>query len=324
MEEEDAYDYEFTVEDTPMDEEYFVGTDETLVDIPGTQDLYQLKDNSPTVEDNDNEDDGDCGSQFDSHPSGSNKSTAQWSEDTVQTETMSQIGICINTIARVVVCIACASVIKPLELPVHFRKTHPPMSITAAFCRELVACYNLLEDPLQSRPGSIITAVYGLDLFDDFLSCDACGYACKTESRIKRHIGRSVGCTSYRLRQVQTFRSSSNQMYFGVQSSHTSDPIEDPLDPVVYLKAKFAPLPFDQTPIACPTACDANHFLNIEHWHKHVEGRTGAEIDEVVRVRAAEIRQEVRIVAERYAESAIKQLEKLDDEVKGAIGDYHG
>jgi hypothetical protein len=113
-------------------------------------------------------------------------------------------------------------------------------------------------------------------------------------------------------------------MYFGVQLQRASNAVEDPSDPVVYLKAKFSPPPFNQVPITCPAPCDTNHFLNHAHWHKHVEGRTGAEIHHVVREREPELRAEVRVVMERYAKDAIKKLEKLDDEAKGAIGDYLG
>ena len=312
VEDDDAYDYDPTLEDEPMDEQHF-DADETLVN-------------------DDDDDDDDDGSNYGDGNGDDNgplapdirNSKAEWSEDTVQTEAMSRLGICINTAARVVVCIACASVIRPLELPTHFSKTHPPMSISATFCQELTDTYNLCEDPLGSRPGMIITAIYGLDLMTGYLSCDTCGYACRTENRIKTHIGKSQECRTYRCRYAQAYRSSSNRMYFGVVLQHASDQIEDPLDPFAYLKAKFAPLPFNQVPISCPAPRDANHFLNLEHWHKHVEGRTGAEIHQGVREREPKLRSEVRVVMERYAKDAIKKLEKLDDEAKGAIGDYLG
>ena len=173
---------------------------------------------------------------------------AAWSEDTVQTEEMSRLGICVNTCARVIVCLTCAYVVKPLELPAHFAKLHPPMSITPAFCQELAETYNLEEDPVRLRPGRIITAIYGLNIVRDYLSCDSCGYACRTEKRIKIHTGTSEGCDSYQRRHAQTFRSTSKRMYFGVTLESTMEAIEDPLDPVAYLKTKFALLPFSQTP----------------------------------------------------------------------------
>ena len=324
VEDDDVFDYDMTMEENLADAE------ETLVDSSAVHDMDEdLEENFP---DNDGNGDyiegghhGNDSDNDDGPPAPDmHNLRAEWSEDTIQTEAMSQFGICVNVVARVVVCIACASVIRPLELAPHFSKSHPPMSIAPTFYQELIETYGLHEDPLRSRPGMIITAIYGLDLVDGYLSCDNCGYACKTEKRIKTHTGKSRGCSSYRRRYVQAFRSSSNQMYFGVKLQHTSELTEDPLDPVAYLKARFAPLPFNQTPISCPAPRDANHFLNLEHWHKHVEGRTGAEIHQVVREREPELRKEVRIVMERYAKDAIKKLEKLDDEAKGAIGDYLG
>jgi hypothetical protein len=323
-EDEDAYDYDMTLGDTPMDEEHFNDADETLVDISGSHNLEELKGDPQTFDSNDDDNyDNDCNSDDGSHSSDLGKPKARWSEDTVQTGPMSQLGICVNTVARVVVCIACASVIKPLDLPVHFRKAHPPMSITTAFCQELADIYNLLEEPLRSRPGKIITAIYGLHLIDGLFSCDTCGYACRTENRIKIHTRESQGCNCYRPRLVQAFRPN-NQMYFGVRLQPASDVVKDPLDPVAFLKAKYSPPPFGQVPIKSPDPCDAHHFLNLEQWHRHVEGKTGVEIHQVVREWEPELRREVRIVVERYAKDAIGKLEKLDHEAKGAIGDYLG
>ena len=237
VEDDDVYDYDPTLEDELMDEQHFDDADKTLVNDDGSN--YgdgNGNDNGPLAPDTRN-------------------SKAKWSEDTIQTEAMSWLGICINTAARVVVCIACASVIRPLELPTHFSKTHPLMSISATFCQELTNTYNLCEDPLGSQPSTIITAIYGLDLMTGYLSCDTCGYACRTENHIKTHIGKAQECRTYRCRYAQAFQLSSNRMYFRVMLQHASDQIKDPLDPVAYLKAKFTPLPFNQVPISCPAPC---------------------------------------------------------------------
>lgn len=326
--EEDAYDYDLSLETTAMDEDYFRDADETLVndsiDISGDQDLGEFEADSPTVNGDDDHDYvNDPNTSHHSPSPEQDTPKATWSEDTVQTESMSRLGICINTAARVVVCLTCAAVIKPLELGSHLSKKHPPMSITPPFYQELVDTYQLREDPLRSRPGRIITAIYGLDLVEGYLSCNTCGYACKTEGRMKNHISNSQGCKHYRSRYAQAFRSRSNQMFFGVDL-HKPDVTVHPLDPVAYLKAKFAPLPSNQVPITPPAPSDTHNFLNREHWHKHVAGKTGAEIQQVVREREPELRKEVRIVLERYAKNAVKKLDQLDNEAKGAIGDYLG
>ena len=307
---QDVYDYELSLDDTPMAEDRSCEADETLVEEP--------EDDSPSIDGDDGDED------YHDDQDGNDKQNAPWSEETVQTEEMSRLGICVNTAARVVVCIACASVIKPLGLSLHFSKFHPSMSLPTAFCREVTDAYDLCKDPLQSRPGRIINAIYGLKLVDGYISCNTCGYACKTEHRIKIHIGKSRDCDSYQPRYAQAFRSKSTRMFFGVSLLHTPDVIQDLLDPVAYLRAKYAPLPFNQVPITCPTPRDANHFLNLENWHKQLEGKTGVEIHQVVREREPELRREVREVMERYARDAIKSLEKLDHEAKGALGDYLG
>ena len=346
MGEGDAYDYDLIHQSTPMDEEFFEDPDETLVnslvDVSEVCDPNEREDNplvidededdpltidqdeeDPPAIDND-EDDGDYNDDRDGNdtpPPGNLRS--RWSDDTLQTEEMSRFGICVNTAARVLVCIACATVIKPHDLRHHFSKTHPPISIPATFCQEVIDTYDLHLDPLRLRPGRIITAIYGLDVVDGYFTCDTCGYAYQTENRIKTHVGKSQRCTRYRRRYAQAFRTN-NRMYFGVDLQHTPDQIEDPLDPVDYLKTKFAPPPFNQVPIQCPEPCDTNHFLNLEQWHKHIVGRAPGEVHRVVRVREPELRKEVRIVVERYARDAVKKLEKVDNEVKGAIGDYLG
>jgi hypothetical protein len=326
---EDTYDYDLPSSTTPMDEDYFDNAEETLVDalvdVSATHDPNEAEDDTPTIDGDDDDDyNDDRDNNRDSHSPGPDKTKARWSEDTVQTISMSRFGICINTAAKVVVCIACATVVKPLELPAHFSKTHSPMTIDNTFCQELVTTYDLIKDPLRSRPGRIITAIYGLDLVDDYLSCDNCGYASRTEIRMKSHISTSQQCNSYRPRYVQSFRSNADQMFFGVQLQRTLDATKDSLDPVAFLKSKYAPAPFNQVPIKNPAPCDTSNFLNHEHWHKHVEGRTPAEIQRAAREWEPKLRQEVRVVVERYASDAVKKLEKLDNEAKGAIGDYLG
>jgi hypothetical protein len=326
---DDMYDYDPLSSTTPMDEDRVVDEEETLVDalvhVSATNEPNDLEDDSLTI---DGDDDGDYNDERDnnheSHSPDPDKPKARWSEDTVQTEAMSRLGICVNTAARVVVCLACSTVVRPLHLPAHLAKTHSPMSTDDTFCQRLITTYNLTEDPLRSRPGRIITAIYGLGIEDDHVSCDNCGYACKSENWMKTHISTSQPCNSYRRRYVQSFRSNADRMFFGVNLPRTSDATKDPLDPVTFLKAKFAPVPFNQVPIKSPAACNTSQFLNLEHWHKHLEGRSPAEVHGTVREREPNLRNEVRQVVERYAENAIKKLEKLDHEAKGAIGDYHG
>jgi len=249
---------------------------------------------------------------------------AAWTVEMIQTAEMSRLGICVSTAAKVVVCLECSAAIKPQELDRHLAKTHPPLSTTHVFCQGLIDEYNLHPDPQNLRPGSIVTAIYGLDLVGGFMACDDCGYACRAEKRMKTHVKKSEACRSYGKRYVQTFRPSSKQGYFGVKLHDAVDPIEDPLDPLVYLKENFTPIPFSHIPITCPAAQDTNHFLNIEQWHKHLEGKTGAEITHAVRERQPDLRTEVRICVERFGEESTKKLRKADHEPKAAMGDYIG
>jgi len=90
-----------------------------------------------------NEDISDCSDEDESHPLDGDGPKAGWSEDTVQTEAMARLGLCVNTAARVVVCLDCASAVQPSELARHFSKVHPPMSTTASYCEELLKTYDL-------------------------------------------------------------------------------------------------------------------------------------------------------------------------------------
>lgn len=310
---------------TLVDEEFFgdtresMDTDETLVEIPEGLSLDEdVEDESPSIGDDDDYNDDES--------IGESAPKAGWSEDTVQTEAMARLGICVNTVARVIICMACASAIKPLELPEHLAKTHPPISTSTAYSQELVNTYDLRSD-LDSRPGTIITAIYGLELVNGYLTCNNCGYACKSEKAMGRHMKNSKGCNTVQERPVQTFRPSSKRSYFGVnlEPEPAEEAVGASLDPLTFLKKKFAPIPFSSIPIKSPkTSQDANHFLNLERWDLYVEGKTGAEIRDAVREREPELRNEVRICVERYAIDIVEKLIGVDHELRAAMADYTG
>ena len=251
---------------------------------------------------------------------------AGWSADTIQTEAMARLGICVNTTARIVVCLACASAVKPLELPGHLAKTHPPIVASQEFALDLAKTYDLRSE-LDSRPETIISAIYGLEVIGGYLACDNCGYACKTQKEMGRHMKKLEGCVSWRARPVQAFRPSSKRHHFGVslEQERTEDLAEESLDPVTYLKKKFAPTPYSDIPIESPaSARDANHFLGIEKWDKYVRDHTGQEITSVVRERAPELRETVRTCVDRFALDVATKLSKVDHEVRAAMADYTG
>lgn len=334
------FDDDPTICDITMDEDFFKDADETLVEIPDAHSKDEdIEDDTPTLDGDETGSDyddtpgiGDDDINIDHHDDDNSSQIsdgglpkAKWSEDTVQTEAMGRVGICINTLAKVIVCLTCSSAVKPLQLEQHLNKHRLPKSTIDASCQGLITSYDLLPDPANKRPDTLITAIYGLDLVDGFWSCDRCGYACTAEKRLKTHIKESRLCKTYRQRYAQTFRPSSKRGYFGVKLHQTTDPVEDPLDPLVYLKQKFAPPPFSSIPITCPkSARDANHFLKMEHWDKYVEGRTGAEITQIMREREPELRKEVRICVERYADAAVTKLKNVDDAFRTAMGDYIG
>ena len=328
---DDMFDGDQSLADIPMDEEFFNDGTDGLMDVDQTlvDDLLDGEIEGPPADANYEDDEGDDDEDEDDqpHPSVGEGSTAQWSEETIQTDGMSRLGICVNTTAKVVVCLKCALVVKPSELPHHISKIHFPMTATSTFSQELINAYALHPDPIDSRPGSIITAIYGLELVDGYISCDTCGYACKAEWRIKRHVRTSDGCKAYRQRPVQTYRPTSKRMYFGVdlKREHTDELTGTSLDPLDYLKKKFAPIPFSNIPIKSPkTSRDANHFLSIEKWDRYVQGRTGAELVHTVREREPDLRREVRICMERFADKVVEKLGAVDHEPRAAMGDYTG
>lgn len=251
---------------------------------------------------------------------------AEWSEDMVQTTAMQSLGICVNTVVKVIVCLSCSSVIKPSDLSRHLRRAHKPLSTTAEFCDELINTYDLHEDPLTSRPGTIITAIYGLPLVAGYFTCDTCGSAYQVEKTIKDHVAKSQGCSAYRHRFVQTYQPTLGRMYFGVELNPVVDDVsEDPLDPLHYFKANFTEPLFADIPITPPdSACNTNHFLTLEPWLDLVKGKTGRELNDFVRIREPELRKVVRVCVDRYVQVAIKDLRGVDNEARAAIGDYLG
>jgi len=250
---------------------------------------------------------------------------AEWTEEMVQTAEMAKLGICINTVAKVIVCLACSSVLRPSEFSQHLSSIHKPISSTPSFFEQLVETYGLREN-LSSRPGAIITAIYGLNMFPGFLTCDDCGYACRTVNRITTHLSKSRGCETFsEKRLVQTFQPTSDRMYFGVEPHPVADELNDPFDPFPHLKIKHAPPSFADIPITSPkSARDANNFLRSEPWLALVDGKKGRDIYDLVRERDPDLRQEVRICVERYAMTAGKALEDAGHEAGAAMADYVG
>jgi len=239
---------------------------------------------------------------------------------------MAQLGLCFNTAARVVVCIECALAVKPYELTGCFAKVHPPTSTTGGYAEELAKTYNLRPE-VDSRPGSIITAIFGLDLAAGYIACDTCGYGSGTGTATAKQIRGSKCCTPFQERIVQKFRPSSKRMYFGVNlEPGPTDDLEGPsLDPLAYLNEKFAPVVSRHLPIkSAKTPRDANHFLNIEKWDLYVKYVTGAEITRIVRGREPELRAEVRICVGRFAGQVVGKLAKVDHELGAAMRDCVG
>ena len=317
-----------TPADTPADKET---SSDSLMSIAGSGDpdntstYDEAPFDSSYVEGSDDDEDSEDG-EMDNQPPDSDDNeevpTVPWSDDTLQVGGMIGVGICVNTAAKVIVCIECQLVVKPSNLRGHLR-LHPLLRPSATLSQELEG-YGLHENPLGSRPGTVITAIYGLKLTGGFFSCDNCGHACKSEKRIKVHAKKSAGCNSYRQQYVQTFQPRSNRMYFGVKLQDVHEEFEDPLDPAIYLRNKFAPVPFTHIPIQYLEPRDTSNFLSLEKWGQYVEGRTGEQIKAAVRERDSELEAEVRTCVDRFADDAIQKLFGQDNEARGAMGDYLG
>ena len=307
------------MEDATHEQDDLSNMSEATLDFEDDHDYEAPNDN-----DLHNDSDSDDGETREDGPAGTEK--AGWSQDMTQTTEMETLGICVNTVARVVVCLSCSSVVKPSELASHLKRLHKVTPPSPTYFERLVDTYNLHEDPLSSRPGLIINAIYGLPVKDGYYACDTCGSAFRNPRRAKMHVKDSRGrCKSFEKRHAQTYLPSSGRMYFGVDIHPVEDQIDDPLDALRYIKTKFAQPQFRDIPITSPeSSADANHFLTIEPWLDLVKNKTGGELHEMVRERQPELRREVRICMERYARAALKELESADNEARSTIGDYLG
>jgi len=309
--------------DVTLVDETTAGEDDPLMDTDSEGNKGHDEEDGDGDED-DGDGDEDDGDYKPCEGDGEDIPRAEWSDEMRQTDEMMRLGLCINTAFRVAVCIACRSVIKPSELFDHITRTHS-MSTTRSFCQALWTEYNLQLDPYNVRPGSVIKAIFGLDLVEGYIACDSCGYACGTQKAMDRHIKKSDGCETFRKRYVQSYRSNSKRMYFGVELEPVEESLGTSLDPLDYLKKKFAPIPFSNIPIKYPaSARDVSLFLREEKWHEYVEGKTGREIVDAVRERVPELRGEIRNCVDRYTAKLALELNKVDHEPRAAMADYYG
>lgn len=256
------------------------------------------------------------------HDSNSPPREAPLTEDTVQTEEMQKAGIIVNTAMRIVICLGCRSVIQPASIYSHISRSHS-LPMTRRLCEKLTSTYKLHKNPL--RPGKIVNAIYGLDIFPDYMSCDNCGAAFQKDGSMTRHRRESSDCHSatHARRYAQSYASNSGRMFFGV--TLPPDPRPDThADPIALLKKSYSPTPFHAIPIKVIGFRDANHFLSIEKWLEYVEGMTGEQIWHIVRENEPDLREFVKGVVDSYAKEAVKSLGSADNSVKVAIGDYNG
>ena len=248
----------------------------------------------------------------------------QWTPENIQTPEMERVGIIVNSAAKVIICVSCRSVVKPLTLHNHINHTHRPLTATHKFCSDLTREYNIIEDP--QRQNGIKPPIFGLPLYPKFLACDACGAAFKTRGSILRHVRETGDCSSASHQEchAQAYFPGSNRMFFGVDVPSMTPAASTNIS-VTLIKKLYSPPPFHAIPItAAKSFRDANHFLRVEHWEQHVEGMTGEGIQKVVREREPELREVVLPIVETYAKDMVKELSSTDHAVKVAIGDYNG
>ena len=243
-------------------------------------------------------------------------------EETIQTEAMKKVGIVVNTATHVVICLGCRVAIRPTSLSSHIARVHS-LPVDHSFCESLVEKYKLHKEP--GRPGKVVQAIYGLDVFPDYLSCDNCGAAFLTRVSITRHHKEAPDCqyAGHMKRFAQSYNPGSGRMFFGVTVPEPS-PIDLGPDPVSLIKNSFSPTSFQALPIQAIGFRDSNHFLAVENWADHVDGLTGEEIQHIVREREPELRERVRGIVLGYANDAVQALGNEQHAVKVAIGDYNG
>ena len=195
---------------------------------------------------------------------------------------------------------------------------------TYKFCSNLAREYALIQEPLW--PCHFITAIFGLPVFPKYLSCDDCSATFRVKASMLRHMKESNDCVlgSYHEHSAQAYFPGSKRMFFGVIVPNMS--LTNNLNiPMMLIKKFYLPPPFHALPIASAmTFWDANHFLRVENWEKHVEGMTGEGIQKVIREHEPELRQTVLPIVEVYMIDVVKELSGTDHAVKVAIGDYNG
>ena len=185
--------------DQTLVDELDTGIDNGILD-PHTEDGEDDDDNVDGDGDGDYNDDDEDDEDYELDPPGEGNQTdvpkAEWSDEMEQTDEMVRYGLCVHVNVRVVICIECCSVIKPSDLHHHIVKTHS-MKATVSFCEDLQEKYHLQLDPYNVRPGSVINAIFGLDLTKGYITCDSCGYACGMEKAMRQHIKASDMCKTY-------------------------------------------------------------------------------------------------------------------------------
>ena len=243
-------------------------------------------------------------------------------EETIQTEAMKKVGIVVNTANHIVICLGCRAAIRPANLYSHIARVHS-LAVDHSFCEGLIERYKLHKEPV--RPGNIVEAIYGLDTFSDYFSCNNCGAAFQTRASVMRHHKEVSDCQSagHTKRFAQSYNSGSGRMFFGVTLPEPPATDLGP-DPVSLIKSSFSPTPFQAVPIQAIGFRDANHFLAVENWADHVDGMTGEDVYHIVREREPGLRERVRGIVLSYANDAVDALGNKQHSIKVAIGDYNG
>lgn len=233
--------------------------------------------------------------------------------DMVQTDKMKDAGVIVNTALRAVTCLGCRCLLRPLTIASHVSKEHP-LPGTREFCEDLVKKYALHEGPM--RPGKIVGAIYGLENFPGFWSCDSCYAAFQTLPSALRHHRESSEChsASHSKPPAQSYVAKSNRLYFG--TTVPQSPSDTGLDPISFIKSSYSPTSLAALPIKPISFRDSGHLPAIEKWLEYVDGMTGEAIWQISREREPELRDFVRDVIKDYADDALKSLSSADNSFK--------
>lgn len=232
-----------------------------------------------------------------------------WGDDTVQDEEMLRYGLVVYLPFKILICIACQTVIDPKYIFSHVHKDQPRAGVTKAYCLELAQRFSLTPKHQLNPPSTLTKAIPCLELKEGYVYCTGCNRAMEHDRSLKS----THTCSGFEIKKgfAQAFFPRAHQGGYFAVTVPPRRPDVQPMDLVQILKDTFPdPNPADRVITLPKNPPEGNHFLEMQGWVQTLNGLTGAQIQYAVR----EVNTDLRLLVSR---SIAKYMSKVDSDLVG-------